>query len=83
MENKLDKILKKILKVKNLKNLNTKNCKNWDSIAQMTIIMQIEENFKIQFTDKDIYNLNSIEKIKKFLKKKVKNWNTEQLSLVK
>ena len=38
----------------------------------MTIIMQIEENFKIQFTDKDIYNLNSIEKIKKFFKEKSK-----------
>jgi acyl carrier protein len=70
MENKIEKILKKILKVKNLKNVTSKNCKSWDSIAQMTIVMEIEENFKIQLTEKDIYSLNTVEKIKKFLKKK-------------
>jgi acyl carrier protein len=70
MENKIEKILKKILKVKNLKNVTSKNCKRWDSIAQMTIVMEIEENFKIQLTEKDIYSLNTVEKIKKFLKKK-------------
>ena len=73
MEDKLEKILKKILKVKILKNLDAKNCKNWDSIAQMSIIMQIEESFKVQFSDKEIYSLNSVEKIKKFLTKKNKN----------
>jgi acyl carrier protein len=73
MEDKLEKILKKILKVKILKNLNAKNCKNWDSIAQMSIIMQIEENFEVQFSDKEIYNLNSVDKIKKILTKKIKN----------
>ena len=35
-----------------------------------TIVMEIEENFKIQLTEKDIYSLNTVEKIKKFLKKK-------------
>jgi acyl carrier protein len=73
MENKIERILKKILKVKNLKNITSKNCKNWDSIAQMTIVMEIEENFNIQLTDKDIYSLNTVEKIKKLLKKKIKN----------
>jgi acyl carrier protein len=70
MENKIEKILKKILKVKNLKNVTSKNCKSWDSIAQMTIIMEIEENFKIQLTEKDFSSLNTVDKIKKFLKKK-------------
>ena len=55
---------------KPLKNVTSKNCKSWDSIAQMTIVMEIEENFKIQLTEKDIYSLNTVEKIKKFLKKK-------------
>lgn len=70
MENKIEKILKKILKIKNLKNVTSKNCKSWDSIAQMTIVMEIEENFKIQLTEKDFSSLNTVDKIKKFLKKK-------------
>lgn len=73
MENKIEKILKKILRIKNLKNITSKNCKSWDSIAQMTIVMEIEENFKIQLTEKDIYSLNTVKKIKKFLKNKIKN----------
>ena len=79
MENKLEKILKKILKIKNLKNVTSKNCKNWDSIAQMTIIMEIEENFKIQWSEKEIYSLNTVDKIKKFLKKKIRSWKKKIL----
>ena len=69
MENEIEKILK----VKSLKNVTSKNCKSWDSIAQMTIVMEIEENFKIQLTEKDFSSLNTVDKIKKFLKKKIKN----------
>lgn len=72
IENKLEKILKKVLKTKNLKNVTSKNYKKWDSITQMIIVMEIEENFKIQLSEKEIYNLNTVDKIKKILKKKIK-----------
>ena len=71
MESKIEKILKKILKVKVLKNINSSNFKYWDSIAQMEIVMEIEENFNIQLSEKEILKMTSPEKIKEIIKKKI------------
>ena len=56
----IDKI-KKILgrdKIKNNKNFNT--LEDWDSLAQMKFIINIEEEFKIKLSTKEIINIKSI-----------------------
>ena len=54
-EQKLILIISKSLKISKNKvniNLNHKNCKNWDSFNFLTLITNIEKNFKIKFNYK-------------------------------
>lgn len=47
----------------------------WDSVAHMTLISSLEHEFDVTFTDEDISQINSIEKIQKFLKEHTKSSN--------
>jgi acyl carrier protein len=40
------------------------NVKNWDSLKQMQIMLAVEEEFGIQFTDDQIYQLLGYRKIR-------------------
>jgi acyl carrier protein len=42
---------------------NSQNLNGWDSVAQINIIVAIEEEFGITFDPEDIHTLDSIEKI--------------------
>tara|TARA_B100000787_G_C16058818_1_gene234608 strand:+ start:131 stop:382 length:252 start_codon:yes stop_codon:yes gene_type:complete len=58
IQNKIYKILSAILKVdikklkKHLKS--SKNINNWDSLSHIKIIMAIEEEFNVKFSNKEI-----------------------------
>ena len=69
MPENVDILLKRILKKKKIDNLSKKNCDEWDSIRQMEIIMELEENYNIQLSQKEISELTSVRKIKEKLKK--------------
>ena len=42
---------------------NSQNLNGWDSVAQINIIVAIEEEFGVTFDPEDIHTLNSVEKI--------------------
>lgn len=69
MPENIDILLKRILKKKKIDNLSIENCDEWDSIRQMEIIMELEENYNIQLSQKEISELTSVRKIKEKLKK--------------
>lgn len=69
MPENVDILLKRILKKKKIDNLSIENCDEWDSIRQMEIIMELEENYNIQLSQKEISELTSVRKIKEKLKK--------------
>ena len=69
MPENVDILLKIILKKKKIDNLSIENCDEWDSIRQMEIIMELEENYNIQLSQKEISELTSVRKIKEKLKK--------------
>ena len=41
----------------------SQNLDGWDSVAQINIIVAIEEEFGVTFDPEDIHTLNSVEKI--------------------
>ena len=57
MPENVDILLKRILKKKKIDNLSIENCDEWDSIRQMEIIMELEENYNIQLSQKEISEL--------------------------
>ena len=68
---KYDEVLRKSLsiKIKSLNKLNSTNNKNWDSIGHMTIITNLEKNFKISFKSNDIIKFTSYTEGLKILRK--------------
>ncbi len=78
MKNKIDSkikiIISKSLKIsqKSIKlNLRASNCKNWDSLNFLTLISNLEKNFKIKFNYKEMIMLDSYKNIIKVLNNKI------------
>lgn len=59
----------KINKVKNLDNLKIGSLKNWDSLGNFNLLLEIEREFKIKFSNIDFTTIKSIKELKKILKK--------------
>ena len=74
MDEKINKILKKVFKIKkNLKdNDSPETVKNWDSLNHLNLIMEVSKNFKIKFSFQDTMDVEDIGKLKKIIKKKIK-----------
>ena len=49
--------------------LSNSNFKKWDSLEHINLLMMVEKKFKIKFKFSDITELNSFNKIEKFLNK--------------
>ena len=75
-ENKLKLLISKILKVKpnHIKNNSgLGQSSNWDSIGHLKILLAIEQEFKINFGDKEIISIINYSNIKNLIKKKITN----------
>ena len=48
--------------------LAAENVENWDSLRHMRLILSLEEEFSIRFTEKEIVSLDSVSKIINSLK---------------
>ena len=80
MEKKLINIFKKVLKInsneiknfkkkKYLKNVKFGLYKNWDSLTQVSILIEIKKIFKIDIDEDNIRYFKNFNSIKNFLKK--------------
>ncbi len=49
--------------------LSNSSFKKWDSLEHINLLMMVEKKFKIKFKFRDITELNSFNKIEKFLNK--------------
>ena len=73
MDKKLKKIFAKIIGVKETSiksSTSPKNTKKWDSLAHMNLIMALEKQFKIKFTDDEITEMLTYELVKEIIKNK-------------
>ena len=66
-------VLEDNLSVSVNKDTNSSNTENWDSLAQMTIIVGIEERFDIEVADEDIWGLTSAIAIDAYIHEKKGN----------
>ena len=75
MEDKIKKIMSSVFglhtnKIKN--NSSPDNIKSWDSIQHMNLILALEEEFNIKFTDDESVEMLNYSLIKKILYSKLK-----------
>jgi acyl carrier protein len=71
MENKLKKIMSELFDIEVSEineNSSPDNIEKWDSLNQMNLIVSLEEEFNIVFTDDDIIEMVSYPLVKLILK---------------
>ena len=61
---KIESLIKKVLKIDSLPlNASSTNVREWDSLAYLTIISKLENEFKLTVNQTNINNFNNIENI--------------------
>ena len=73
MDKKLKKIFSKIIGIKESsikQSTSPKNTKKWDSLAHMNLIMALENELKIKFTDNEITEMLTFELVKEIITNK-------------
>lgn len=62
-----EKIISIIMKVLNLDNITEQSTQDdydeWDSMSYLSIVMEIEKDFKLQINEKNLNNFNSVKNI--------------------
>jgi acyl carrier protein len=73
LENKFVKIIYKILRLRKKKSMNLKidEVSNWDSLNNLQLLVFLEKEFKIKFTENELMSFTSLKKIFNILKKKL------------
>lgn len=71
---KIGEILKLILKIdkKKVEDISISNSDSWDSLKHITIIMTLEEEINVKFTNDEISKATSFETIFDIISKKLK-----------
>lgn len=76
ISNEIEQIFKKILKTKSKKikftDYKIGEPKEWDSLNHVNLMLQIEKNFKVKFTEDEFIKLYSVNKLIKSISKKIK-----------
>jgi len=73
VEKKISSIIKKIFKLNKKikpKNLDQKVIKKWDSLGHITLLIALQEEFKVNFNASEQTKLTNLKSILKFVLKK-------------
>ena len=72
MEEKILNIMKSVFGVDNIDvTVSQDNCEQWDSLAQLNLVVELEDAFGISFEPEEIGEMNSFSVILVFVKKKL------------
>ena len=73
IKSKVEKIIRNKFKItdRNIE-LSSDYIEKWDSLSHLALMLQIEENFSVKFTQKEITIMTNISEIIKVLKSKTK-----------
>ncbi len=69
MKSKIKEILEEILEVEINEDTSASNCDDWESFAQVSIAMEIQEEFGITVSTNDIPTLDSFKNILAYVTK--------------
>lgn len=78
MREKITRILENILEIPKDAIINKEENAEWDSLNHVRIIAELQEEFNIKIPSNEINNLNSIDNIEKFLKKRIVNYHKDE-----
>jgi len=74
MENRIKKVMSDVFDI-DIESINNDsspdNIENWDSLKHMNLIVALEEDFNIEFDDKDIENLLNFQLINLTIKEHI------------
>lgn len=72
MEEKIIAIMERVFNSKGLNtNTNQQNCGNWDSLRHLNLIIELENEFDVEFEPEEIADMKSLIDIERQLKKKL------------
>lgn len=71
MEDKIIKLMRKVFNTQDISHLTTQsNCDKWDSLRHLNLIVELEEEFDVEFEPEEIAEMKSFDKIKQILETK-------------
>lgn len=68
MDNQILDIMRRVFQSENIdENTSQLNCENWDSIHHLNFIVELENEFGLEFEPEEIADMNSFGKVKEFV----------------
>ena len=72
MKEKVIEIMKDVLETENLSlNTSQENCENWNSLRQLNLVSELEDEFDVEFEPEEIAEMKSVEMVLKILQSKL------------
>ena len=74
MEEKIIGIMQKVFGIKDLdRTCSQKTCEQWDSMAQLNLVLELEDEFGISLEPEEIGEMTDFETVRKMVAKKVES----------
>lgn len=72
MKEKVIEIMKDVLETEDISlNTSQENCENWNSLRQLNLVSELEDEFNVEFEPEEIAEMKSVEKILEVIKSKL------------
>ena len=72
MKEKVIEIMKDVLETEDISlNTSQENCENWNSLRQLNLVSELEDEFDVEFEPEEIAEMKSVEKILEVIKSKL------------
>lgn len=72
MKEKVIEIMKNVLETEDIAfNTSQENCENWNSLRQLNLVSELEDEFDVEFEPEEIADMYSVNNIIEIIKKKL------------
>lgn len=72
MKEKVIEIMKDVLETEDLSlNTSQENCENWNSLRQLNLVSELEDEFDVEFEPEEIAEMKSVGKILEVIQSKL------------
>ena len=72
MKEKVIEIMKDVLETEDLSlNTSQENCENWNSLRQLNLVSELEDEFDVEFEPEEIAEMKSVERVLEILQSKL------------
>lgn len=72
MKEKVIEIMKEVLETEDISlNTSQENCENWNSLRQLNLVSELEDEFDVEFEPEEIAEMKSVDKILEVIQSKL------------